>query len=55
MNKNEYSLIKNSFPNENDISNENILITPDYIEKFDKCNKILQKLEKNCNFRKYIT
>ena len=43
------SLIKNSFPNEIDTSNENILITPDYIERFEKCNKILEKLEINCN------
>ena len=43
------SLIKNSFPNEIDTSNENILITPDYVERFEKCNKILEKLEINCN------
>ena len=43
------SLIKNSYPNDNDTSNENILITPDYVERFEKCNKILEKLEINCN------
>ena len=43
-----YSLIKSN-TNENDSSNENILLTPDYIEKFDKCNKILKDLEKKCN------
>jgi len=41
-------LIKSTYPNDNDTSNENILITPDYVEKFEKCGKILQKLEANC-------
>ena len=42
------SLIKSS-SNENDSSNENIILTPDYIDKFEKCNKILNELEKKCN------
>ena len=43
------SLIKSS-PNENDSSKENIILAPDYIEKFEKCNKILLDLEKKCNY-----
>ena len=45
-------MIKSTYPNENDMSNENILITTDYVEKFEKCGKILQKLEKNCKNKK---
>ena len=44
-----YSLIKSSYPNDIDTSNENILITLDYVEKFEKCDKILKNLEKKCN------
>ena len=43
------SLIKSASTNENDSSNENILLTPDYVEKFEKCNKILKDLEIKCN------